>query len=642
MKKKKKKFYPKINSFPINESEFKRFSSLPLIDINEYKDKIEKLNESLNKDELSRNKIGKAKEFNTYHFQNQLNIRNKGIEYFENEDYKNALIEFNKLIDKHPSDENYYWRAKTFLKINKYNDSINDCNNAIKKNRRCVKANLIKAQCHVNMGYLRQAKMILQKGLDVSNEIDELYSYRLKFAEEINNVNDIENSITEVKNLINNKEYKKALEELEITMIKCSNKTQYISQSKIELSKLLNEDMKGIPFKWKILRGNLLIMDNNYAESMKIAKNILNIDQRNTFANALQIKLLYIMGKRNTEDTLKNLKKLNSTNEKIRLLIKKIKEIDERKNYTNNNSFKNKKYEDAIKKYDNLIIECKDVFLTGTVLIILMRNKSTCLLELKKYKNCIKCINEALMILKKIVFPNGDPKTNEVYQNCKQQILFSELFRKRAECFIKIDQFEDAKKDIEILKYLTPHDEKFNELNKMMNNVMISNNKKEEGNKAFKNGDYEDALRFYNEAIELYKESCKYYCNRGLTNMKLYNYNSAIEDFKNSYKLNNEHVKAIINLSKCYLQILQPNNAVIVLEKNKPDINNSFYKKYEEELIIAKKIKDAYENNENKSHLSFYDNLLNIYKDEKICNFVEIIILKERINCFKNNNEKIK
>jgi len=459
MKKKKKKFYPKINSFPINESEFKRFSSLPLIDINEYKDKIEKLNESLNKDELSRNKIGKAKEFNTYHFQNQLNIRNKGIEYFENEDYKNALIEFNKLIDKHPSDENYYWRAKTFLKINKYNDSINDCNNAIKKNRRCVKANLIKAQCHVNMGYLRQAKMILQKGLDVSNEIDELYSYRLKFAEEINNVNDIENSITEVKNLINNKEYKKALEELEITMIKCSNKTQYISQSKIELSKLLNEDMKGIPFKWKILRGNLLIMDNNYAESMKIAKNILNIDQRNTFANALQIKLLYIMGKRNTEDTLKNLKKLNSTNEKIRLLIKKIKEIDERKNYTNNNSFKNKKYEDAIKKYDNLIIECKDVFLTGTVLIILMRNKSTCLLELKKYKNCIKCINEALMILKKIVFPNGDPKTNEVYQNCKQQILFSELFRKRAECFIKIDQFEDAKKDIEILKYLTPHDE---------------------------------------------------------------------------------------------------------------------------------------------------------------------------------------
>ena len=77
---------------------------------------------------------------------------------------------------------------------------------------------------------------------------------------------------------------------------------------------------------------------------------------------------------------------------------------------------------------------------------------------MNKYSDCIICVNEAIMILKNIVFPNGEPENIKEYENCKQNMLFCELFRKRSECYMKMEKFQEAKDDYEILKTMKPND----------------------------------------------------------------------------------------------------------------------------------------------------------------------------------------
>jgi len=190
----------------------------------------------------------------------------------------------------------------------------------------------------------------------------------------------------EVESLMKLRKYEEALRKLENAMLLCDNSLQFISPSEEKISKLKSEDLKGIPIQWRILRGEILLMNNDYDEAMKVAEIILNSpgNSKNSEAYALKTKLIYITGKSNIENAVRHLRRsleYYNKNEKAKLLINKIKEIDEQKKLINDNYFKKKNFEEAIKQYDILIEECTNLYLTGTVLIILLRNKSTCLME---------------------------------------------------------------------------------------------------------------------------------------------------------------------------------------------------------------------------------------------------------------------
>ncbi|KAL6631764.1 TPR-like protein [Neocallimastix sp. 'constans'] len=424
----------------------------------------------------------------------------------------------------------------------------------------------------------------------------------------------------EVESLMKLRKYEEALRKLENAMLLCDNSLQFISPSEEKISKLKSEDLKGIPIQWRILRGEILLMNNDYDEAMKVAEIILNSpgNSKNSEAYALKTKLIYITGKSNIENAVRHLRRsleYYNKNEKAKLLINKIKEIDEQKKLINDNYFKKKNFEEAIKQYDILIEECTNLYLTGTVLIILLRNKSTCLMELKRYTESVDCTSKALFILKRIIFKKDEPSSNKIYEDCKQKILFKELYKKRSESLIKIEKFEDAKKDIEILMVLEPYDE-----------TILSVNKKNKGNNEFKNGNYELSKSYYTEAIELYKENYKCYFNRGLANMKLYCYNSAIDDFKDAYRFDNKYYKAVINIAKCYLQLFKPDNAIEELSKIHIDSNNEYYGEYNEELETAKKIKGV---NSNFMGNTDYDQILNIYREKQDYKYVEVIILEK-------------
>ncbi|KAB0383585.1 hypothetical protein FD755_005502 [Muntiacus reevesi] len=95
--------------------------------------------------------------------------------------------------------------------------------------------------------------------------------------------------------------------------------------------------------------------------------------------------------------------------------------------------------------------------------------------------------------------------------------------------------------------------------------------KKEDGNKAFKEGNYKLAYELYTEALGIdpnnIKTDAKLYCNRGMVNSKLRKLDDAIEDCTNAVKLDDTYIKAYLRRAQCYLDTEQYEEAVRDYEK---------------------------------------------------------------------------
>ncbi|XP_065388468.1 dnaJ homolog subfamily C member 7 isoform X9 [Macaca fascicularis] len=95
--------------------------------------------------------------------------------------------------------------------------------------------------------------------------------------------------------------------------------------------------------------------------------------------------------------------------------------------------------------------------------------------------------------------------------------------------------------------------------------------KKEDGNKAFKEGNYKLAYELYTEALGIdpnnIKTNAKLYCNRGTVNSKLRKLDDAIEDCTNAVKLDDTYIKAYLRRAQCYMDTEQYEEAVRDYEK---------------------------------------------------------------------------
>uniref|UniRef100_H0W0L8 DnaJ homolog subfamily C member 7 n=3 Tax=Cavia porcellus TaxID=10141 RepID=H0W0L8_CAVPO len=95
--------------------------------------------------------------------------------------------------------------------------------------------------------------------------------------------------------------------------------------------------------------------------------------------------------------------------------------------------------------------------------------------------------------------------------------------------------------------------------------------KKEDGNKAFKDGDFRLAHALYTEALAIdpsnIKTNAKLYCNRGTVNAKLRELDEAIADCTRAVTLDHSYVKAYLRRAQCYMDTEQYEEAVRDYEK---------------------------------------------------------------------------
>uniref|UniRef100_A0A3B4DDW7 J domain-containing protein n=1 Tax=Pygocentrus nattereri TaxID=42514 RepID=A0A3B4DDW7_PYGNA len=95
--------------------------------------------------------------------------------------------------------------------------------------------------------------------------------------------------------------------------------------------------------------------------------------------------------------------------------------------------------------------------------------------------------------------------------------------------------------------------------------------KKEEGNNAFKDRDYDAAYQLYTEALTIdpnnIKTNAKLYCNRATAGAKLNKLEQAIEDCSSAIKLDDSYIKAYLRRAQCYMDLEQYEEAVRDYEK---------------------------------------------------------------------------
>uniref|UniRef100_A0A8C2ZTE6 DnaJ homolog subfamily C member 7 n=1 Tax=Cyclopterus lumpus TaxID=8103 RepID=A0A8C2ZTE6_CYCLU len=95
--------------------------------------------------------------------------------------------------------------------------------------------------------------------------------------------------------------------------------------------------------------------------------------------------------------------------------------------------------------------------------------------------------------------------------------------------------------------------------------------KKEEGNKAFKEGHFEAAYELYSEALTIdpnnIKTNAKLYCNRATVGSKLKKLEQAVEDCTRAIKLDETYIKAYLRRAQCYMDMEQYEEAVRDYEK---------------------------------------------------------------------------
>ncbi|XP_056436104.1 dnaJ homolog subfamily C member 7 [Gadus chalcogrammus] len=132
-------------------------------------------------------------------------------------------------------------------------------------------------------------------------------------------------------------------------------------------------------------------------------------------------------------------------------------------------------------------------------------------------------------------------------------------------------------------------------------NAKALKSKKEEGNKAFKEGDYEAAYELYSAALTIdpnnIKTNAKLFCNRGTVGSKLKKLEQAIDDCTKAIKLDESYIKAYLRRAQCYMDTEQYEEAVRDYEKvyqtEKTKEHKQFLKNAQLELKKSKR-KDYY------------------------------------------------
>lgn len=250
--------------------------------------------------------------------------------------------------------------------------------------------------------------------------------------------------------------------------------------------------------------------------------------------------------------------------------------------------------------------------------------------ELQKIEQIEKLNQEFINSNQKGLFSNALYSLDQIAELCpkfeKNHLLRAELLALKGEfdkCKgILIDNFDDMNSctDVLYIKALVSYyQDDFESAFKMLDSILETEpqhhkslkckdlatrikEKKEGGNSLFKDGKYDEALKFYTEALEIDKfnimTNAKLFFNRATAYVKLGKLSEAIDDCTKSIQLDKTYLKPYLRRGSAYMEIESFDQAVKDFEQLvKMDIMNKEYKELlneaKEKLRLSKN-KDFY------------------------------------------------
>ncbi len=248
-----------------------------------------------------------------------------------------------------------------------------------------------------------------------------------------------------------------------------------------------------------------------------------------------------------TEATAEELKRREEADRKFREMQEKEqamsqeekrrernKELAEEQKVLGNQEYRAKRFNTAIQHYDKAI----ELLPEESIFYL---NKAAVYMEEKKFEDALNVCDAAIK-LAEAASPRPLEKIAKAYArkaNCLVQMqkydqaleMYDKALLEAAEPAVKEARKKclKLKQQAEEKAYISPE---------------LSEQHREKGSKFFRDGNYAEAMREYNEAIKRLPTNEVLYMNRALTYLKFVEYGKALEDLERALKINPKYVKA--------------------------------------------------------------------------------------------------
>ncbi|CAG8436624.1 11068_t:CDS:2 [Scutellospora calospora] len=310
-------------------------------------------------------------------------------EQYKAKNYENAIRLYSRAIELDQTSPTFYTnRAAALMMLKKPKIALDDCQKALLLDPTSIKALLRGAKCNFTLGNLTEADRWYTKVLNAEPNNKQAIS-------EYQQLQKVQNSINQAEFCLQNGQYAFAASLI-------NNVSSYLDE---------------IPTKWKIMKAETLLEQNEYGEASRIANEILRGDQQNPDAHVLRARILYIEGdNQKAAAHCQEALRCDPDHSKARILLKSQKNAG-------NEAFKKEDFNKAYEIYTLALEIDPENKNTNSKLY---SNRSAVLVKQGKLVEAIKDMDKALEL---------DPA-------------FVKVLKRRADTYMKLEKYSEAVQDL--------------------------------------------------------------------------------------------------------------------------------------------------------------------------------------------------
>ncbi|KAJ3120975.1 DnaJ sub C member 7 [Nowakowskiella sp. JEL0407] len=344
--------------------------------------------------------------------------------------------------------------------LKKYTDALQDSKRAIELDEFFIKAYIRSSKCYLNLGRLVEAKAELQVAKSIVKKTPNLRDNLTVLEKELNNVSKIEIFLKQCTEAIETRDFKAGLRHLDSAMIAVDS--TLASKLSGGSRRVLPVDFAQVPFKWKLLRVECLAGLKFLEDAGKLAHSMLMDDSRSPEALTMYARIQYMQGAAYPTVSRFLLKALEYDQEyaTARTLLKSAKAVEAMRK-EGNEAFEKGKWQEALDIYTKILENDTD---NSMIRARILSNRANVRSKLNLYQQSVTDCNAALSLLEELEFPpdsiNADPTpvTPSDMKNSNESKLFLKLYLRRAECHMKLENYDDAVRDYSSAETINPAD----------------------------------------------------------------------------------------------------------------------------------------------------------------------------------------
>ncbi|KAI8921571.1 hypothetical protein BC831DRAFT_476553 [Entophlyctis helioformis] len=354
--------------------------------------------------------------------------------------------------------------------INQFKEALADCRTAIRIDPNFTKAHFRAAKCQVHLGELDDA-------LSQLREVEKLGSVKSKvkvtdlaetLAKEVRDVVALQSLLQAYHKAVDSLEFRKALTSIEAAS-SLVDPTLRATGLNTSVSSIDSHKMTKISLKWQFFRAHALIGCWDIDEAMRFAYMVLGKDGRNPDALVLRARTMHLNDSHPTTTVIQYLTQalaFDPDHKDARTLLKKVRLLENIKK-EGNDAFARSDLSAALETYSKYLEEDPT---GGVIRVKVMSNRATVLSKQGKHKEAAKDAEAALDHLDLLCFPKtaslsafastqaGGDVSNDDRRASTHSALFYKLYLRRADSFMKLEQYEDALRDYKSASAIKPED----------------------------------------------------------------------------------------------------------------------------------------------------------------------------------------